>query len=95
MDRSGVCSAVAGRGPEPEFVAWQDVRQIVINARTGINIAAVGRRRDLFIDLGNVPNGFFAHYLIDHAAARASFVVSYSGEKRMPARVPTEGMAGV
>jgi hypothetical protein len=95
IDRSGVCTAVTARKPEPEFVAWQDVRKIGINARTGISVGAVGRRRDLFIDLGNIPNGFFTHYLIDHAAAKAGLDASYAGEKRMPARVPTGGMAGV
>jgi hypothetical protein len=87
MDSSGVCGAVAGRGREPEFVAWQDVQRIDIDARTLISIRAAGRRRILFIDLGNIPNGFFAHYVIEHAAAQAGVDVSYSGEKRMPTRV--------
>jgi hypothetical protein len=55
IDRSGVGGAAAGIGHDPEFVAWEDVREIRINARTGLSIRAVGRRRDLFIDLGVLP----------------------------------------
>jgi hypothetical protein len=91
IDRSGISGARARGRPEPEFVAWPNVQKIDINARTAITIRAADRRLNPFIDLGNIPNGFFAPYLIDHAAAQVGFVVNYSGEKRMPARVATDG----
>jgi hypothetical protein len=94
IDRSGIGSGSEASGSESAFVAWPDITAIHIDARTSVSIAAAGRRRHLHIDLGNAPNGFFAHYLIEHAAARAGIGVTYDGETRMPLRA-SAGLAGV
>ncbi len=75
-------SGAAGRS-----VAWADMRQITIGARTGIDVRTTNRKTRLRIDLDDdVPGGFFAHYVIERGATRAGVPVEYQQERRLPTR---------
>jgi hypothetical protein len=77
-------------GAEPLFAAWSDIRRIAFNARVSVGIQTADSKNTLRIDLEDVPNGFFAHHVIEHAAAQAGIPVEYHEEKRLPPRLPVQ-----
>lgn len=88
IDRSGITDAGRPGAAEPVFAAWSDIRRISFDARVSIRIWTANRKAGAKIDLEDVPNGFFAHHVIEHAAAQAGVPVEYYEEKRLPPRPP-------
>lgn len=88
IGRSGITDVGAADAAAPAFAAWQDMREITFKARVGIGIWSAGRKSCHDIDLANVPNGFFAHHVIEHAAVQAGVPVKYLEDRRRGPRLP-------
>lgn len=91
IDRSGITDAGAAGAAAPAFTAWQDMELIAFHGRVGIGIWSAGRKSCHDIDLAGVPNGFFAHYVIEHAAVQAGVPVKYGGDRSFGPRLPALG----
>jgi hypothetical protein len=85
IDHAGITDT--GTAP-PVFISWAAIRYIDIEARLEISVYRRGNRTRHWVNLGTVPNAFFAWHVIEHAAARADVPVRYSEEGRLPRRVP-------
>jgi hypothetical protein len=89
VGRAGITDARNEMFRDPVTVAWADMRSIDVDARLRVSVLLAGRRgKSLRFDLDTVPNGLFAHYVVERAAAQAGVPVRYSQEKRMPPRLP-------
>jgi hypothetical protein len=88
VGRAGITDTRDERFRDPVTVAWADMRSISVDARLRVNVQRAGRGKPLVLDLDTVPNGYFAHYVVERAAARAGVPVRYSEEKRLPPRLP-------
>jgi hypothetical protein len=75
-------------GTEPALMAWPDIARIVFTARVRVGLVPAEKGRSVVIDIEAAPNAFLAHYVIEHAAARAGVPVSYAEDKRLPPRQP-------
>jgi hypothetical protein len=88
IGRAGITDTREESFRDPVTVAWADMRRIDVDARLRVSVLPAGRGKSPRFDLDTVSNGYFAHYVIEHAAARAGVPVGYSEEKRMPPRLP-------
>lgn len=88
IDRSGITGAGITDTREPVFIAWPDMRRISFDARVRFGIQLADRRKRVQFDLEDAPNGFFAHYVIEHAAGMAGVPVKFVEDRRLPPRLP-------